>query len=329
MTHPTVRESTMKALVQDQYGSADVLEIREIDTPNVADDGVLVHVRAASANPLDWHFMRADPFFMRFVGGLRRPKQPVRGVDVSGEIHEVGRNVSNFEPGDEVFGFCDGAFAQYVSGGATNFVPRPANINAEQAAAVPTAAITALQGLRDLGRVEAGQRVLIIGASGGVGTFAVQIAKALGADVTGVCSTRNVDLVRSIGADHVIDYSQQNIADLETRYDVVFQLAGTASPRRLRRLLNPKGTLVLSSGMGRFSGIGRVVSAMLMNPFVSQRLVTWVANESHEDLRVLAEMIESRAVTPVIDRTYDLDDAAEAIRYVEQGHTRGKVVVRV
>ena len=325
----TTLECKMKAMVQDRYGSADVLECREIDRPTVDEDSVLVRVRAASVNPLDWHFMRAAPFFIRFMTGMRRPKQPVRGVDVAGQVEAVGKDVTRFQPGDEVFGWCEAAFAEYVRGKEDNFVGTPPNLTPEQAAAVPIAAITALQGLRDMGKVQSGQKVLIIGASGGVGTFAVQIANTFGAEVTGVCSTSNVDMVRSIGADHVIDYTQQDVTKLEQRYDVIFQLAGTESPGRLRRILTSEGTLVLSSGMGRFSGIDRILKAMVTAPFVSQRLVTWVAHENQRDMVILSDLLASGKMTPIIDRTYALSEAGEAIRYVEEGHTRVKVVVSV
>lgn len=317
----------MKAITQDRYGSADVLRMQEIDTPVITDDEVLVRVRAASVNPLDWHIMRGRPWLVRFSSGWRRPKPAVRGVDVAGLVEAVGKDVTRFQPGDEVFGWCQGAFAEYVRGREGNFVLKPAVLTHEQAAAVPVAGFTALQGLRDLGRIDAGQNVLIIGASGGVGTFAVQIAKSFGTEVTGVCSTRNVDLVGSIGADHVIDYTKQDLHAGGRRYDLIFQLAGTAPPSKLRRILTPNGTLVLSSGTGRFSGIDRIVRALASSPFVSQRLVTFVAKNSHEDLVLLAELLESKQVTPVIDRSCELREVPAAIRYVEDGHTRGKVVI--
>ncbi|MEA2002775.1 MAG: NAD(P)-dependent alcohol dehydrogenase [Actinomycetota bacterium] len=317
----------MKAIVQDHYGSADVLELQEIDTPVADDDGVLVRVEAASVNPLDWHIMRGSPFLVRMMSGLRQPKPRVRGVDVAGQIEAVGKNVTQFQPGDEVFGWCQGAFAEYVSAGEQNFLTRPGSLTHEQAAAVGVAGFTALQGLRDKGRIQPGHKVLVIGASGGVGTFAVQIAKSYGAEVTGVCRTANTDMVRSIGADHVIDYTREDFTQGHQRYDLIFQLAGTASPSRLRRVLTPKGTLVLSAGTGRLAGIDRVVRALVVSPFVSQRLVTWVASENHEDLVTLKELMESGKVTPVIDRSYPLHETPEAIRYVEDGHTRGKVVI--
>ena len=319
----------MKAIAQDRYGSADVLELKEIGMPMVGDDEVLLRVRAASVNALDWHFMRGSPVIARIAFGLRRPQPVVRGRDVAGRVEAVGKDVEEFKPGDEVFGCCDGAFAEYVCASADSFVPKPANVTFEHAAATGVAALTALQGLRDMGRIESGQKVMIIGASGGVGTFAVQIAKSFRAEVTGVCSTRNVDLVRTIGADHVIDYTQEDCARVEQQYDLIFQLAGTHSPLELRRVLTPKGTLVLSSGMGRMAGLDRILKALVSAPFVSQNMRTWVADENQENLVALKDLIESGSVTPVIDRTYSLREAPEAIRYVEEGHTQGKVVITV
>ena len=319
----------MKAIAQDRYGSADVLELKEIGMPMVGDDEVLLGVCAASVNALDWHFMRGSPVIARIAFGLRRPQAVVRGRDVAGRVEAVGKDVEEFKPGDEVFGCCDGAFAEYVCASADSFVPKPANVTFEHAAATGVAALTALQGLRDMGRIESGQKVMIIGASGGVGTFAVQIAKSVRAEVTGVCSRRNVDLVRTIGADHVIDYTQEDCARVEQQYDLIFQLAGTHSPLELRRVLTPKGTLVLSSGMGRMAGLDRILKALVSAPFVSQNMRTWVADENQEDLVALKDLIESGSVTPVIDRTYSLREAPEAIRYVEEGHTQGKVVITV
>lgn len=320
-------EKTMQATIQDRYGSADVLKLEEVDKPAIGDDGVLVRVQAASVNPLDWHIMRGRPFLVRLSSGLRRPRSRVRGVDVAGLVEAVGKEVTGLQPGDEVYGWCQGSFAEYAAGRERSLLSRPALMTAEQAAAVPVAGFTALQGLRDLGKIEAGHKVLVIGASGGVGTFAIQIAKGLGAEVTGVCSTRNVEMVHSLGADHVIDYTQEDVTKREARYDIVFQLAGTASPGRLRRILNPEGTLVLSSGMGRMGGIDRIIKALITSPFVSQRLTTWIAKNSRDDLVILNELIESGQLTPVIDRTFGLDKTAEAVRYVEEGHTRGKVIV--
>jgi len=319
----------MKAIVQRKYGSPDLLRLQEIDQPVIHDDDVLVRVRAASVNAADWHMVTGSPFVMRFVVGLRRPKSPVPGMDLAGEVAAVGANVTQLRPGDQVFGSCDGAFAEYACAGQDHFAPMPANLTFEQAAAVPLAALTALQGLRDHGRIKPGQKVLIIGASGGVGTFAVQIAKAFGAQVDGECDTSNVEMVRSIGADHVFDYTREDVTRGGTRYDFIFQLGGTRSPSDLRRALAPGGTLVLSSGAGRFAGIDRIVKARALSPFVGQRLATFLAKENKADLLVLTELIETGKVTPVIDRTYALSETPAAVRYLEAGHTRGKVVLTI
>jgi NADPH:quinone reductase-like Zn-dependent oxidoreductase len=319
----------MKAIVQHKYGAPEaVLELQDIDQQVVGDDEVLVRVHASSVNLADSHFMRGSPYFIRLAGyGLRRPKNPVPGIDVAGVVDAVGKDVTRLRPGDEVLGWCRGAYAEYACAAEDHFVPKPANITFEQAAAVPIAATTALQGLRDKGQLRPGQTVLVIGASGGVGTFAAQIAKALGAEVTGVCSTRNVEMVRSIGADHVIDYTREDFIGGEKRYDLIFQLAGTRSPSDCRRALTRKGTLVLCSGDGRLSGIDRIVTAMVSSPFVSQRLITWVSMINNGDLLRLTGLIEAGQVTPVIDRTYALSETPAAIRYLEEGHTRGKVVI--
>jgi NADPH:quinone reductase-like Zn-dependent oxidoreductase len=324
----------MKAITCHRYGPPDVLELEDIDTPVANDDEVLVRVRAASVNPRDWHFMRGLPYVIRPQFGLRGPtKFRALGSDLAGQVEAVGPNVTRFRPGDEVFGHVlEGAFAEYWAVPEDRLGAKPANLSFEQAAAVPLAGLTALQGLRDHGRVEAGQKVLIIGASGGVGTFAVQLAKWFGAEVTGVCSTRNLELVRSIGADHVIDYTREDVTGNGRRYDLVLQLAGTRSPADLRRVLTPRGTLSLSSGEsdGRWIGpIGRMVKAAVLSPFVSQRLGAFEAKSRREDLRLLTELIEAGTVTPVIDRTYQLPEVPEAIRYLEQGHARGKVAITV
>jgi len=322
----------MKAIVQDKYGSPDVLELREIDQPVVKDDDVLVRVHAASVNPADWHLLTGTPYVARMASGLRKPKVQIPGLDMAGRVEAVGGNVTQFRPGDEVFGQNASAYAEYVCVPEDGIAPKPANLTFEQAAAIPVAGITALQGLRDKGRLQPGQKVLIIGASGGVGTFAVQLAKAFGAEVTGVCSTRNVDMVRLIGADHVIDYTQEDFTRSGQRYDLIFQLAGTRSPSDCRRALTSKGTLLLSSGesSGRWIGpLGRIIKAVLLSPFVSQRLAPFEAKRSKEDLQVLKQLIEAGKVMPVIDRTYSLSEVPEAIRYLEEGHARGKVVVTV
>jgi NADPH:quinone reductase-like Zn-dependent oxidoreductase len=323
----------MKAVAQEEFGSPKVLEIKEVEKPAVKDDEVLVRVRAASANPRDWHFMRGLPYISRPQAGWRKPKNKVLGSDMAGEVEAVGKAVTLFRPGDHVYGFVGhGAFAEYVSVPEGMLGLKPTGLSFEQAATVPLAAMTALQGLRDVGEVRAGQKVLIVGASGGVGTFAVQIAKWFGAHVTGVCSTRNVELVKSLGADHVIDYTEQDFTRGRKRYDVIFQLAGQASPSECRRVLTPKGRLVLSSGdsNGRFIGpVDRVVKALLLSPFVSQSLVLLSFKRSSEDLRLLGELIEAGEVTPVIDKTYPLRETPEAIRYLETGRARGKIVIAV
>ena len=319
----------MKAFVQETYGSADVMQLNEIDKPLVGDGAALVRVHAMSVNPADWHAISGTPFIARLAFGVRKPKNPVPGTDLAGVVEAVGKDVTKLRPGDEVFGWSIGAFAEYACTPEDHVVPKPANLTFEQAAAFPIAATTALQGLRDWGQLRAGQTVLVIGASGGVGTFAVQIAKALGAEVTGVCSTRNVEMVRSLGADQVIDYTQQDPLLGGKRYDLIFQLAGTASPSRCRRALTPKGTLLLSSGDGRFTGMGRMAAAAVSGPFVSQALVMRVAKLNQADLLALTELIEAGKVAPVIDRTFAFGETPAAVRYCEEGHTRGKVVITV
>ena len=319
----------MKAVVQDRYGPPDVLELREVERPEVGDHDVLVRVLAASVNPQDWHLLRASPFIIRASGyGLRTPKKPIRGTDAAGRVEAVGKDVTRLRPGDEVLGWCEGAFAEYACADESHFVPKPARVSFEAAATVAMAGCTALQGLR-AGAAQPGQQVLVIGAGGGVGTYAVQIARDIGCRVTGICSTSKLDLVRSLGADHVIDYTQEDFTRGEQRYDVIFQLAGTASPPACRRALTPNGTLVLSSGEGRFSGIDRVVRALVSSPFVGQQLRVLMTKETNEDLVTLAALAEAGKVTPVIDRTYPLGDVPEAIAYVEEGHARGKVVITV
>ena len=323
----------MKAIVQDTYGSADVLELRDIDRPEVGDDEVLVRVHAAGVDPGVWHLMTGLPYLIRIAGyGFRAPKSPVRGNDLAGRVEAVGKNVTEFQAGDEVFGNSDGTFAEYASAKANKLALKPTNISVEQAAAVPTSALTALQGLRDHGEVQPGQRVLIVGASGGIGTFAVQLAKAFGAEVTGVCSTTKVDMVRSLGADHVIDYVRDDFEQMPQRYDVILDMAGNRSLSTLRRALTPEGTLVIVGGEegGRWlGGTDRQIRALLLSPFVRQRLRTFLAKEGAEDLLVLKELIESGKVTPVIDRTYELREAPDAIRYLDEGHARGKLVLSV
>ena len=321
----------MKAIVQYKYGSPDVLELAELDKPKVEDNDVLVRVHGAAVNPLDWHSMRGLPYFLRMGNGLLKPKNSLLGVDVAGHVEAVGRNVTQFQTGDGVFGLCKGVLAEYVCGGEDRLLPKPANLSFEQAAAVPVAALTALQGLRDRGQIETGQKVLIVGASGGVGTFAVQIAKSFGTDVTGVCSTTNLDMVRSIGADRVIDYTQENFTQSGQRYDLIFDMAGTHSLSDCRRALTPRGTyVVVGAPSGRWlTGPDRFLKALVLSLFVSQRMVPFITTANKEDLVVLKDLIEAGKVTPVIDRIYPLSEVPEAIRYLEEGHARGKVVITV
>ena len=323
----------MKAIVQNTYGSADVLELRDIGKPKVAAGEVLVRVHAAGVDRGVWHLMTGLPYPVRLAGnGLRAPKTPVPGTNVAGVVEAVGHDVTRFQPGDEVFGIGKGTFAEYARAPENKLAPKPANLTFEQAAAVAVSGLTALQGLRDHGRVQPGQAVLITGASGGVGTFAVQLAAAFGAQVTGVCSTTKVDLVRSIGAGHVIDYTREDFADGKQRYDVILDIGGNPSLSRLRRALTPKGTLVIAGGETRgrwLAGTDRQLRALLLSRFVDQKLTTFICRENHEDLLVLKELIEAGRITPVIDRSYPLSDAPKAIRYLEQGHARGKVVITV
>jgi NADPH:quinone reductase-like Zn-dependent oxidoreductase len=323
----------MKAIVYCDYGLTN-LKLQDIEKPTPNDDQLLVRVRAASINPYDWHFIEGTPYIMRLLGvGLRKPKDTRLGVDFAGTVEAVGKNVTQFKPGDEVFGGRGGAFAEYVCPRANRAVAlKPANLTFEQAASVNIAGITALQALRDKGQIQPGQKVLINGASGGVGTFAVQIAKSFGADVTGVCSTRNVDLVRSLGADHVIDYTKEDFAKSEQRYDVILDNVPNHSLSECRRILNPKGKYVMIGGGGpndsRWVGpFGRVIHTLLLSPFVSQKMGMMMADASQKDLTVLADLIQSGKVKPVIDRTYKLSDLPAAIAYLEQGHARGKVVI--
>jgi NADPH:quinone reductase-like Zn-dependent oxidoreductase len=327
----------MKAIICDGYGAPDeVLRFADIDEPAIAGDEVLVRVRAASVNPADWHLVRGEPYVARLMFGLRRPNIGVPGCDVAGRVEQVGPDVTTFRLGDEVFGNTFmrgfGAFGELVGVSADLLEPKPDDLPFDQAAAVPLAGLTALQGLRDHGRVEPGHRVLIIGASGGVGTFAVQIAKALGAEVTAVCSTTNMDLVRSLGADDVIDYTREDFTERGPTYDLVFQVAGTRSPSDCRRALTPRGTLVSISGdsSGRWIGaVDRLVKAKALSPFVSQRIATFTVKPTKADLHDLKELIEAGDVTPVIDRTYPLNEVPDALRYLETGHVRGKVVITV
>jgi len=321
----------MKAIVYSNYGSPDVLKCEEIEKPTAGDSELLIKVRAASVNPLDWHFMRGTPYFVRIVTGLRKPKDKRLGVDVAGQVEAVGRNVTRFKPGDEVFGSCRGAFAEYACTSESALVIKPDNVTFEQAAAVPVAAFTAMQGLRDKGQIQPGHNVLINGAAGGVGTFAVQIAKSFGAEVTGVCSTRNVDMVRSIGADQVIDYTREDFTKRGQRYDLLFDCVGNHSLSACRRVLDPKGIYIPVGGpVGRWmiGSLASSITALVLSRFVSQKLIPFfLARSSKEDLTIMNELMKVGKVTPVIDKRYSLSETPKAIRYLEEGHARGKVVI--
>ncbi|MGH3880516.1 MAG: NAD(P)-dependent alcohol dehydrogenase [Actinophytocola sp.] len=323
----------MKAIVQDRYGSPDVLALRDVERPEPADGEVLVRVHAAAVNAYDWHFMRGDPYLARLGMGFGGPKQKVRGRDFAGRVEAVGKEVRDVAPGDEVYGDVDGAFAEYVCVSADLVERKPANLSFEQAAAVPLAARTALKGLRDVAGVRSGQHVLVNGASGGVGTFAVQLAKAMGAEVTAVCRTRNVDLVAGLGADHVVDYTKTDFTRAGVRYDVVFDLVGNHSLAALRRTLTATGTLLLSGGgVSRggslFGPMGLMIRAQVVARFVrGQRIVVLQTEPKKELLVALRELAEAGKITPVVDRTYKLAEVPEAIRYVETEHARAKVVI--
>ena len=322
----------MRAIVQRCYGSPEVLESADVDRPAVGDDDVLVRVRAASVHPGDYFIMTGEPYVVRLAFGLRRPRHPIPGRDLAGVVAAVGKDVADLQPGDEVFGWSTtGTLAEYANVPADQLVRTPANLSAGQAAAVPTSGLTALQALRDIAHVQPGQAVLITGASGGVGTFAVQIAKALGAEVTGVCSTRNMELVRSVGADHVIDYTRTDFTRTGLRYDVIFDSVEAQSLSEVRRALTPTGTLIPNSGRGgRWVGpLGRIVKARARSLFTRQTLRPFTSVGKRQDLLDLAELLEAAQLAPVIDRTYPLSEAAQALRYVGAGHTRGKVVVTV
>src|SRR6266481_4491646 len=325
----------MKAIVYSDYGLSN-LKLENIEKPTPNDDQILVKVRAASINPYDWHFVEGTPYIMRMMGvGLRKPKDIQLGVDFAGTVEAVGKNVTQFKPGDDVFGGRGGAFAEYVCRRAEGAVAlKPANLTFEQAASVNIAGITALQALRDKGKVQPGQKVLINGASGGVGTFAVQIAKSFGADVTGVCSTRNVDLIKSLGADQVIDYTTEDFTKSADRYDVMLDNVGNRSLSECRQVLTPNGKYVLIGGggagdQGFLGGLGKALWAMVFSKFVNQQMGMMMADANHNDLTILADMMQSGKLKPVIDRTYKLEQVPDAIRYVEQGHARGKVVITV
>ena len=322
----------MRAVVQDRFGPPDTLELREVERPEAGDGQVLVRVRAASVNPADWYLMTGTPWLARPTMGLRRPRSGRLGVDLAGEVEAVGRNVTRFRPGDEVFGTGDGTLAEYVAVGEATLAGMPGRLSFEQAAAVPVAALTALQGLRDKGRLRPGQRVLVNGASGGVGTFAVQVAKALGADVTAVCSTRNLEAARSLGADRVIDYTREDFTRTGRRHDLLLDVAGSRPWSACRRVLEPRGRLVLvgapkgSRLLGPLSHIARVRLASLRS---SQKVVFFISKSSSQDLAALAELLEAGTVTASVERTYPLSEAADALRHLGEGHARGKLVVTV
>jgi NADPH:quinone reductase-like Zn-dependent oxidoreductase len=324
--------TTMKIVVRERYGSPDVLELRTVPKPAVGDDTVLVRVRAASINAYDWHMLRGSPSLVRMMSGLRKPKSSAMGMDMAGRVEAVGKNVTKFRPGDEVFGARHGALAEYVVGtDKSAFAPKPAGITFEQAAAINMAGTTALQGLRDKGQLKPGQRVLIVGASGGVGTFAVQIAKALGAHVTAVCSTRNVDQARALGADEVIDYTKEDFTKSGRRYDVILDVASSGPLSARRRILEPNGILVGVGNADAGAGMASIAAGLIETAVVSrlgnQKMPFFMAKNSKEDLVVLKEMIEAGKLKPVIDRTYPLSETADALRYLEAGHARGKVVI--
>jgi NADPH:quinone reductase-like Zn-dependent oxidoreductase len=321
----------MKAIVYHDYGSPDVLRFEDVEKPAPGAEEVRVRVRAASVNPLDWHVMRGEPRLMRVMSGLRKPKDPRLGVDLAGEVEAVGSAVTRFRTGDAVFGSSDGAFAEYACARQNHLAPKPEKLTYEQAATVNVAGLTALQGLRDKGRLAPGQRVLINGAAGGVGTYAVQIARTLGAHVTGVCSTRNLDMVRSIGAENVIDYTREDFTRGGQRYDLIFDCIGNHSLSEFRRLLSPRGIyLIIGAGPGRWiDPLPRAIGALLLSRFVSQSLFMFIARRRTEDLETLGRLIAEGQVKPVIDRRYRLSEVPEAIRYLETMHARGKVVITV
>ena len=332
-TQRTTDGTTMQAITQDHYGEAgDVLRLEEIARPAIGDEDVLLRVHAAGVDQGVWHLMTGLPYPVRLACGIRAPKTRVRGREVAGRVEATGSAVTALRVGDEVFGIADGSFAQYASARPGKLAPKPANLTFAQAAAVPVSALTALQAVRDRGRVQAGQKVLVIGASGGVGTFAVQIAKAAGAEVTGVSSTAKLDLVRSLGADHVIDYTRDDITAGDHRYDVILDTGGHRPLSQLRRALTPRGTLVIvgSEHGGRWlGGSDRQLRALMLSPFTSQRLTTLICSENTQDLQALTELIESGQVRPVIDRTYPLSQIPQAIQYLRDGHPQGKVVVNL
>jgi NADPH:quinone reductase-like Zn-dependent oxidoreductase len=320
----------VKAIVYHEYGPPDVLRCEEIEKPTPGDSELLLRVRAAALNPYDWHFMRGEPYGIRLMSGLGKPKNKRLGADVAGVVETVGRSVTQFKPGDAVYGLCQGAFGEYVCTAESKLVKKPDGMTFEQAASIPIAGLTALQSLRDKGKIQPGQRVLVNGASGGVGTFGVQIAKAFGANVTGVTSTRNVELVRSIGADDVIDYTKQDFTKGTQRFDLILDCVGNHSFSEYCRVLNPGGKIIGAGGKTdnwMLEPIGRMISTAVQSLFVSQKQVSIFAKMNQADLLAINELLTSGKVTPVIDRRYELDDLPEGMRYLEEGHARGKVVI--
>ena len=320
----------MKAIIREAYGSVDALRLADIDQPVAGEVDVLVHVHAAGVDQGVWHLMTGTPYAMRLAGfGIRAPKNALLGYDVAGRIEAVGAQVTEFRPGQEVFGTCRGAFAEYAVARADRLLPKPENVPFEQAAVVPISGFAALQAVREQGGVRSGQRVLIIGAGGGVGTFAVQIAKADGAEVTGVCSASKAELVRSIGADHVIDYTREDFVDGRNRYDVILDIAGNRSLSELRRALTPRGTLVIVGGedAGKWLGIRRQLRAAALSPFVRQKLGFFISKERPEDLEELRKLLEAGTIRPVVDKTFPLEEVPAAIQYLRDGRARGKIVV--
>jgi NADPH:quinone reductase-like Zn-dependent oxidoreductase len=328
---PTQPEGTMRGILQDAYGSADVFRLARIRIPEAADKQVLVRVHAAGLDRGTWHLMAGQPYVLRLALGLRKPKNPVPGLDLAGTVVAVGSAVTRFSPGEEVFGTGHGSFAEYTVAPEDQLALKPANLSFEQAAVVPVSGLTALQALTDVGRLQTGQRVLIIGASGGVGSYAVQLAKALGAEVTGVSSPAKLDLVRSLGADHVIDYTREDFADGEHRYDLILDIAGNPTLSRLRRALTPTGTAVIVGGEqgGRLTGLGRQFRAVALSVFIRQRLTFFVSKERASDLERLTEFIEAGQLTPSIDQIFSLDQVPEAMRRFAAGQARGKIAITV
>jgi len=325
----------VKAIVQERFGAPEVLRLADVDVPSVGPDDVLVRIRAAALNPYDWHMLRGDPYVARLLGGvgLRRPKARVPGIDAAGVVEVVGAHVRGLAPGDEVFGLCAGSLAEYALAAPRDaLVPKPARLTFEQAAAIPLAAGTALQAIRDVARMQAGQRLLVIGAAGGIGTFAVQIAAGLGVEVTGVCSTRNVDLVRALGAVDTVDYTAEDFLERPERYDAILDNISNVPLRRLRRVLTPSGTLVVNGGgaPGRiFGAVTNFPRGLALNAVVRQRIRPFIWKPRQADLVALADLVDAGRLTPVLDRAYALPDAEESLRHVEGGHVRGKVVVTV